>query len=117
MNSSPEMEQRQAPVTPQLSDDGAGEEIQWLQSLTTGDVPIRSAYYGVRELLHGPVLVKFSAEGEGIYFQELVQHQAYGITDEDLREAVRQDPLFAEHHGISRITPDINRKLWILHTS
>ena len=116
MNSSPEMEQRQAPFTPKMSDDGPGEEIHWLQSLTTEDEPVTSAYYGVRELLHGPVLVKFSAEAEGIYFQELVQHQACGITNEDLLEAVRQDPLFAEHHGISRITPDITRKLQILHT-
>jgi hypothetical protein len=82
----------------------------------SGNEPIRSASYSVRELLHGLVLVKFSAEGEVIYFQELVQHQAYGITDEDLREAVRQNLLFAEHHGISHISPDVNRKLWILHT-
>ena len=116
MNSSPEMEQRPAPVEPEVRERGAGEEIRWLQSLMTACEPIRSAYYGVSELPRGPVLVKFSMEGKGIYFQELVQHQSCGITDEDLREAVRQDMLFAEHHGISRITPDINRKLQILHT-
>ncbi len=117
MNPGQEMEQRPAPVTPTVSDDGAGEEIGWLQSLTTEGEPIGSAYYGVRNLPDGPVLVSFSAEGKGIYFQEPVQHQAYGITDEDLGEAVRQDPLFAEHYGIYRITPDINRKLQILHSS
>lgn len=116
MNSSPEMEQRPAPVVPNVRDAGAEEAIRWLQSLSTECEPIRSAYYGVRELLHGPVLVKFSAEGGGIYFQDLVEHQAFGITDEDLLEAVRQDTLFAEHHGISRITPGINRKIWILQS-
>jgi len=114
MTPSPEMKHRKAPVTPQVSEHRGGEEIRWLKGLTTTSEPIRSAYYGVREFLQGPVLVRFSAEREGIYFQELVQHQDYGITDEDLREAIRLDPLFSEHHGISRITPDINRKLQIL---
>jgi hypothetical protein len=115
MMPSPEMEQRKAPITPQVSEYGAGAEIRWLHGLMTTSKPIRSGYYGVRKLLQGPVLVRFSAEREGIYFQEQVQHQDYGITDEDLCEAIRLDPLFAELHGISRITPDINRKLQILY--
>jgi hypothetical protein len=115
MMPSPEMKQRQAPVVSLVSDYGAPEEIRQLNSLMSGSEPIRSAYYGVRDLLHGPLLVRYSAEKEGIYFQEPVQHQDYGITDEDLREGIRQDSLFAEHHGISRITPDISRKLQILY--
>lgn len=112
---SPEMEQRRPPITSRLSDDGAPEEIRRLNSLTRECKPIRSAYYGVRDLGSGPVLVRYSVEKEHIYVQEPVQHQDYGITDEDLSEAIRQDALFAELCGISRITPDISRKLQILY--
>ncbi|NYT07167.1 MAG: hypothetical protein GKC05_02775 [Methanomicrobiales archaeon] len=109
------MEQRPTPVAPRVSDQGVFEEIVWLHGLMAESMPIRSAYYGVRDQVRGPQLVRYSAEKEGIYFQEPMQHQDYGITDEDLHEAVRQDALFAEHHGISRITPEISRKLQILY--
>lgn len=115
MMPSPEMKQQRAPVLSRVSDDGAPGEIRLLNTLTRESEPIRSAYYGVRDLGSGLVLVRYSAEKERIYFHEPVQHQDYGITDEDLREAVRQDTLFAELYGISRITPDISRKLQILY--
>ena len=114
MMRSPEMKQRRAPVPSQVCDDRTP-EIRQLNGLTRESEPVRSALYGVRDPGSGPVLVRYSVERDQIYVHEPVQHQDYGITDEDLCEAIRQDTLFGELHGISRITPDISRKLQILY--
>ncbi len=110
-----EMKQQKAPVIHRMSDDREPEEIRQLNCLVKDSEPIRSAYYGIMDYLPVPLLVRYTPEKEGIYFQEPVHYQDYGITEEDLAEAIRQDALFAEHHGISRITPDISRKLQILY--
>ncbi len=92
----------------------SSEERQWLDYLSSEGDPIGCAYYGIREYMSDLVLLRISSESDGIYIEEQVDHQSYGITDEDLKNAVRNDRLFAEHHGMSRISKDIARKLHIL---
>lgn len=87
---------------------------QWLDYLSSEGDPIGTAYYGIRGDIPDLVLLRISSESDGVYVEEQVDHQSCGITDEDLRNAVRNDRLFAEHHAMSRISRDIARKLHIL---
>jgi hypothetical protein len=92
----------------------SSDERQWLDYLSSEGDPIGSAYYGIRGDISDLVLLRISSESDGVYVEEQVDHQSCGITDEDLRNAVRNDRLFAENHGLSRISRDIARKLHIL---
>ena len=105
---------RDAPVTRQNTRSSSN-EYHWLDYLSSKEGPIGSAYYGIRGDMADPALLRISCESDGVYFEEQLDHQNCGITDEDLRAAVRTDRLFAEHHGISRISGDIARKLHILN--
>jgi hypothetical protein len=85
----------------------SSDERQWLDYLSSEGDPIGSSYYGIRGDIPDLVLLRISRESDGVYVEEQVDHQSCGITDEDLRNAVRNDRLFAEHHGTSRISGDI----------
>ncbi len=87
------------------------DERQWLDYLSSEGDPIGTAYYGIRGDISDLVLLRISSESEGVYAEEQVDPQSRGITDEDLRNTVSNDRLFAEHHRMSRISRDIARKL------
>jgi hypothetical protein len=76
---------------------------------------IGSSYYYIVITAGNPVLVKWEIQGRGLHFHEEVNHEAFGISEDDLWEAIRQDPFSFMEFGTSRISDHIVTKLRVFY--
>lgn len=75
---------------------------------------IGSSYYYIRKHDEIPVLCRIIHGGGKVFFHETVDHEANGITAEDLEEAVVEDSDAFESKGYCNISAHIDSKLRVL---
>ncbi len=94
---------------------GAYPDLAQFAELQKENETIGSSYYYIAINAGVPSLVRWQSQGDGIFFHESVNHEAYAITEEDLHDAVRQDAFSDEESGLSRISDHIANKLRVLY--
>jgi hypothetical protein len=78
------------------------EILEWLSD--SRESYIGSSYYYIRSGSDDPVICRLNITGGSLYSMEVINHSRYGITDEDLDEAVlyqEEEPEIPGHYQIS----------------
>jgi hypothetical protein len=83
------------------------EQIQYYRQSMIG-----SAFFYIRaRVTEGFCLCRIIPGGGKIFFHEIVDHQRYGISDEDMEEALKYDTGAFTLPGHFHISPHIEKKL------
>lgn len=72
---------------------------------------IGDSYFFIRSDSGRETLFRMIIAGGSMYFSEAVSHEGYGITDEDMGDAIREDTGELEVPGYFPISVQIERKL------
>jgi hypothetical protein len=72
---------------------------------------IGSSYYYIRVENNRMILCRILPGGGKIFFHEIVDHEKYGISDDDLETAIRLDTGLLSKAGYHQISPPIEAKL------
>jgi hypothetical protein len=75
---------------------------------------IGSSYYYIRTVNDNMCLCRIVPGGGKIFFHEIIDHDKHGISEDDLEEAINQDPDSFSTHGYYPISPHIETKLRVL---
>jgi len=73
--------------------------------------PIGSSYYYIRVEDDRKFLCRILPGGGKIYFHEIVDHEKYGIAEDELEESVRLDKGSFSTPGYHPVSPNIETKL------
>jgi hypothetical protein len=76
---------------------------------------IGSSYYYIRAGDERFCLCRIVHGGGKVFFHELVDHHKHGISDDDIRESVRQDIGTFSLPGHHPISPHLEQKLRVLY--
>ena len=72
---------------------------------------IGSSFYYIRAGEESTLLCRIIPNGGKIFFHEVVDHKNHGISDEDIAEAIKNDPGTFTLPGHHHISPHIEKKL------
>jgi hypothetical protein len=78
------------------------EILEWLSD--SRESYIGSSYYYIRSCSDNPTICRLNITGGSLYSQEVLDHNKYGISDEDLDEAIlfrEEEPEIPGHYPIS----------------
>jgi len=85
------------------------EVLEWLSDRR--EAYIGSAYYYIRSAGDNPMICRLNISGGCLYSMEVIDNDNYGITDEDIDEAVLSQEEEPEIPGYYQINIHIEKKL------